>query len=151
MNSKDSSPARVSARGLGKTVQGPGGELNILRDLDLEIAAGEAVVETMRALAEELGPAFRLMEGKMVCELMPAGRSKGKAIEDFMAVQPFAGRLPVFLGDDITDEAGFSVVNELGGHSVHVRERARETGTLARWSLPDIEAVYAWLGELADS
>ena len=114
-------------------------------------AAGEAVVETMRALAEDLGPGFRLMEGKMVCELMPAGRSKGKAIEDFMSVAPFAGRLPVFLGDDITDEAGFSVVNELGGHSIHVRESARETGTLARWSLPDIEAVYAWLGELADT
>jgi len=43
VNSGDSNPARVSARGLGKTVQGPGGELNILRDLDLEIAPGEAV------------------------------------------------------------------------------------------------------------
>ncbi len=114
-------------------------------------AAGPAVVETMRAIGEDLGPGFRLMEGKMVCELMPAGRSKGKAIEDFMTVEPFAGRLPVFVGDDITDEAGFSVVNELGGHSIHVRESARQTGTLARWSLPDIEAVYAWLDALADS
>ncbi len=43
MSSTDSNPARVSARALGKSVRGPAGELSILRGLDLEIAAGEAV------------------------------------------------------------------------------------------------------------
>lgn len=107
--------------------------------------AGEAVREEMHAIDEELGAAFRMMEGKMVCELMPGGRSKGKAIEEFMAVEPFAGRLPVFVGDDVTDEAGFSVVNGLGGHSIQVREPGRDAGTLARWSLPDVRAVHDWL------
>lgn len=113
-------------------------------------AAENAVRSEMRAIDEALGAGFRLMEGKMVCELMPGGRSKGKAIEDFMAVQPFAGRTPVFLGDDVTDEAGFSVVNQLGGHSVQVRDGG-DTGTLARWSLADVTAVRDWLERLADS
>ncbi len=111
--------------------------------------AAREVRAEMQSIDEELGASFRLLEGKMVCELMPGGRSKGKAIEDFMAVAPYAGRLPVFVGDDITDEAGFSVVNELGGHSVQVADPARDAGTLARWSLPDIEAVYDWLAAIA--
>lgn len=113
--------------------------------------AAEAVRAEMRAIDEELGPGFRLLEGKMVCELMPGGRSKGKAIEDFMTVPPFAGRRPVFLGDDVTDEAGFSVVNQLGGHSIQVREGADEAGTLARWSLADIAAVREWLARVASA
>lgn len=111
--------------------------------------AEASVLAEMRAIDEELGAGFRMMEGKMVCELMPGGRSKGKAIEDFMGTDPFAGRLPVFLGDDVTDEAGFSVVNELGGHSVQINGAAGRTGTLARWSLPDIDSVHEWLARLA--
>ncbi|MEJ2601851.1 MAG: trehalose-phosphatase [Gammaproteobacteria bacterium] len=110
--------------------------------------AADEVRAEMHAIDEELGASFRLLEGKMVCELMPGGRSKGKAIEDFMTVAPFAGRVPVFVGDDVTDEAGFSVVNELGGHSVQVTDPARDAGTLARWSLPDIDAVSGWLSEV---
>lgn len=99
----------------------------------------------MRRIAESLGNEFELQHGKFVFELKPGGRDKGSAIAEFMKEAPFAGRLPVFLGDDLTDEYGFKVVNRLGGHSVKVG-----TGdTTARWSLPDAAAVRRWLGEYA--
>ena len=51
----------------------------------------------------------------MVAEVKPAGCHKGKAIEALMATPPFAGRAPLFMGDDLTDEHGFATVNDLGG------------------------------------
>ena len=59
-----------------------------------------------------------------------------------MKAPRFAGRHPVFLGDDVTDEDGFAVINDLGGTSVHIGSNA---GTLARHSLPDVDAVRRWL------
>lgn len=96
---------------------------------------------TMNALLVGLGPAFQLVEGKMVFELKPGGRDKGTAIADFMSEPPFAGRLPVFVGDDATDEDGFAVVNIAGGHSIKVGDG----NSLARWRLADANSVRRWL------
>ena len=82
----------------------------------------------MREAAEPLGDAVEVQGGKMVVELKPAGCDKGRAIEAFMQEPPFAGRVPVFLGDDVTDEYGFRVVNRLGGHSVVGEGGARRAG-----------------------
>jgi trehalose 6-phosphate phosphatase len=86
-----------------------------------------------------------LQPGKMVIEVRPAGPGKGGAIVDFMAEPPFVGKPPVFIGDDATDEYGFSVVNALGGDSIKVG-RGR---TLARWRFPNVRAVCAWLDACA--
>jgi trehalose 6-phosphate phosphatase len=104
----------------------------------LEPAARRAVAAALAAA----GPAFHLQEGKKVLEIKPYDTSKGRAIEEFMAEPPFKGRRAVFLGDDLTDEAGFAVVNRLGGHSIAVGV-ARETQ--ARWHLRDVQHVLDWL------
>lgn len=95
----------------------------------------------MRAALAAAGRHYVLQRGKRVIELKPAGRDKGVAIVDFMHEPPFEGRRPVFLGDDATDEAGFRVVNRLGGYTIKVG-----TGpTSAHWRLPNAPAVVSWL------
>lgn len=94
-----------------------------------------------REAAERLGAAYTLRAGKRVIEITPTGRDKGKAIAAFMRARPFRGRLPVFLGDDVTDEHGFGAVNHLGGLSVKVGPGPTE----ATWRLPDVAAVRRWL------
>ena len=64
-----------------------------------------------------------LLEGKMVFELKPPGFDKGRAIADFMEQPPFKGRRPIFAGDDVTDEAGFTVINDHDGRCRQGRRR----------------------------
>lgn len=89
-------------------------------------------LDTMQRAVDE-SPGMTLLRGKMVAEAKPGGASKGRAIEDFLREAPFAGRTPVFIGDDVTDEAGFSTVQRLGGTGVKVGEGA----TVAARRLPD--------------
>lgn len=105
---------------------------------------GDEVRRLVGALAADLGGAFELQEGKMVLEIKPAGRHKGSAVEEFMREPPFAGRNPVFIGDDLTDEHGFAVVNRLGGLSVKVGPGP----TVAQQRLADAAAVRHALGRM---
>ena len=84
---------------------------------------------------------WRLQPGKRILEIKPDGRDKGTAILEYMAEPPFAGRLPVFVGDDLTDEYGFVAAAHLGGWAVKVGRGA----TRARFRLRDVAAVRAWL------
>lgn len=92
----------------------------------------ELCLRTMQQAVDE-SPGLTLLRGKMVVEAKPGGASKGHAIEAFLAEPPFAGRRPVFVGDDITDEVGFSTVQRLGGLGIKVGEGA----TVAWRRLPD--------------
>ena len=87
-------------------------------------------------------PGYRLQPGDHVVELRPAMADKGNAIAAFLDEAPFAGRLPVFAGDDLTDESGFAVVNARGGISVLVGARGDSAAT---HGLPDPAAVRAWI------
>jgi trehalose 6-phosphate phosphatase len=100
-----------------------------------------AAHSAVRAAAAQLGGEFEVQEGRMVVELKPSGRDKGVAIEEFMREPPFIGRVPVFIGDDLTDEYGFGVANRLGGHAVKVGPGA----SVAPHRLADAAAVRAWL------
>ena len=88
-----------------------------------------------------VGNGYRLQPGRMLLEVRPDDRDKGTAIADFMNEHPFAGRLPVFIGDDRTDEHGFAAVERMGGWSVKVGPGR----TSARFRLSDPRAVRTWL------
>ena len=93
----------------------------------------------------DLPVAAERLQGRKVMEIKPRQINKGTAIRAFMSESPFAGRTPVFVGDDVTDESGFVAVNELGGVSVKVG-----TGTTAAsWALPGVSDVLDWLTEAA--
>lgn len=101
------------------------------------------------ALAERVArdqPGVRLLHGKMVVEMKLAARTKGDAIADFMAETPFSGRRPFFAGDDVTDEAGFAVVNAMGGLSLKVGPGE----SCATHRIADTTSFRAWLATLAE-
>jgi trehalose 6-phosphate phosphatase len=100
----------------------------------------------LQEIYTNLGQDFVLQDGKMVLELRPAGANKGTAIRKFMADSPFAGRKPIFIGDDITDEDAFHVVNQMNGYSVKVGPGEMES--CARYELENVEAVRDWLQPL---
>jgi trehalose 6-phosphate phosphatase len=101
-------------------------------------------MEVMAELAHQLRERFVLRDGKCVLELTPRGFSKRGAIEAFMRQAPFAGRIPLFIGDDLTDEEGFETVNALGGYSVRVGDLA---ATSAKFRFSSVSTVIAWLRE----
>ena len=98
------------------------------------------VHETLRREVGEV-EGYELQPGKMLLEVRPGGRDKGTAIDDFMAEAPFAGRVPVFVGDDLTDEHGFAAIEKLDGWTVKVGPGP----TVARFRLADCAAVRHWL------
>jgi trehalose 6-phosphate phosphatase len=71
-------------------------------------------------LAKEHPKLYELLPAKMAFELKRIETSKGVGIRAAMQIPPFEGRLPVFVGDDVTDEPGFAAVEELGGVALHV-------------------------------
>lgn len=88
---------------------------------------------------------FVVLQGKMVVEFRPAGADKGKAIARMLQHSPFRHRIPLFIGDDVTDEAGFAVVNRVGG--VSIKCGAGPSG--AQFRLADVAAVSSWLAEFS--
>jgi len=100
----------------------------------------DAVRRAAADLARRHG--LSLLEGKMVVELKLGERTKADAVKDFMRTPPFAGRMPIAVGDDITDEDAFRAAAALGGHAILV---GAERPTAAQSRLGDTRAVFAWL------
>ena len=100
---------------------------------DCRTAAESAVAQTDGTL--------NLLPGKKVFELKPKGSDKGKVVQHLLDLPPFSGRRPVFVGDDVTDEAGFEVVNSLEGISV----RVGDGDTTARYHADSVGQVLDWL------
>ena len=95
----------------------------------------------MARLAAAAHAGLEVQRGRRVAEIKPAGMDKGAAIADYLKEPPFAGRRPVFIGDDRNDEHGFAAVNKQGGISIKVGKGS----SCARYRLPDVAAVRRWL------
>ncbi len=110
----------------------------------LNPAAESAVRAHAQALVSELGQEWMLLSGKQMVEIKPAGFNKGTAVRRLYQRREFQNRVPIYIGDDVTDHDVFVVVQEMCGHAIKVGEP--ETG-LAYLDSP--AQVRRWLGSLA--
>jgi trehalose 6-phosphate phosphatase len=101
-------------------------------------AMGEAAAAFLRDMAA--GSAFQVLPAHAAAELRPLGSNKGSAVEWLMRHAPFAGRVPIFIGDDVTDEDGMNAARLHGGAGYRVPEQF-PAGP---------RDVRAWLTQLAD-
>ena len=102
--------------------------------------------ETCRAAVAEAvadNGSLVILPGKMVYEVRPSGYDKGVAVAAFLDEAPFKGRLPVYIGDDVTDEDAFAVVNALSGVSIKI-----DDGDSQAQYRTDREGLLNWLAEL---
>ena len=123
-------------RGLRVEVKTAAVALHYRHAPELEDLCLQAMTEVASSISD-----VELLRGKCVFEIKPAGASKGTAIAAFMAQPPFRGRMPLFAGDDVTDEAGFSAVQQLGGCGIKVGEGV----TQARCHCASPTALRQWL------
>ena len=86
-------------------------------------------------------PGMEILRGKCVLELKPAGPNKGRAVQEFMQLPPFNGRTPIFVGDDVTDEAAFVAVQQMGGIGIKVGHGT----SVAAMRVESAAQVRAWL------
>ncbi|MBV7484750.1 trehalose-phosphatase [Bordetella sp. BOR01] len=103
------------------------------------------VESAVRETAARHAPAFDVQPGKMVFELRPHGIDKGTALRAFMRDAPFAGRTPVMVGDDLTDEAAFIAAAQDGGHAIKIGAGP----STALWRLDSPHALACWLQQLS--
>ena len=107
----------------------------------------DTVRGTIDALGNLRAEGLRVQHGHLVVEVTPTGVSKASALVEFMREVPFKGRLPLYIGDDLTDEPAFKWANMVGGWSLAVKPRA---ATAARFSLSSVAEVRTWLRSLVE-
>jgi trehalose 6-phosphate phosphatase len=107
--------------------------------------------EALRAAVETIcngatQDSVEILPGKFVIEIKAAGVNKANAVADLMAYAPFAGRKPIFIGDDVTDVPVFGTISRFGGLGFSVGRIAAEVN--GHFEKP--ESVRAWLAHVAD-
>lgn len=105
----------------------------------------------VRAAAEELADphaaTMTVLHGKQIVEFKSHAICKGTAVTALMDAPPFRGRVPVFIGDDRTDEDGFLTAARLGGLAIRVGDGP---GRDAPWYFATPYSLRAWLAGLPD-
>jgi trehalose 6-phosphate phosphatase len=91
-------------------------------------------------------PSLEVRPGKMVVEIVPRAADKGAAIRDFMSRPPFAGRTPLFAGDDAADEDAIAMVQSMGGIGIRIVDD-HHTPTCATFSVGSAQIVRDWLAQ----
>jgi trehalose 6-phosphate phosphatase len=109
--------------------------------------AEKAIYEAVSLIRADLPNApIEVLPGKCVCEIKHSGFTKATGVRELMTHVPFRGRLPVFVGDDVTDESVFAIMPDFGGLAFSVGRRAQ--GVAGHFDEP--RDVRAWLARLAD-
>ena len=93
--------------------------------LALHYRKSPKLAESLRRHVSAIRAAFpgeptELLLGKAMFEVKRPGINKGESVRRLMEHAPFAGRMPVFIGDDVTDESVFKVLPEIGGKGFSV-------------------------------
>jgi trehalose 6-phosphate phosphatase len=109
--------------------------------------AEKAIYEAVSLIRADLPNApIEVLPGKCVCEIKQAGFDKATGVRELLTHEPFRGRCPIFIGDDVTDESVFAVMPELGGLAFSVGRHAH--GVAGHFEEP--RDVRAWLKRLID-
>ena len=95
--------------------------------------AGQALKQAADTMVAGSEGRFHVQSAKMAWEIRPSGLDKGSAVRALMQRPPFAGRLPVFIGDDVTDEDGIRAAIELGGTGYRIPDDFDEPESVRRW------------------
>jgi trehalose 6-phosphate phosphatase len=98
------------------------------------------------ARIKPFAPEFVVLHGKAIIEIKSAQFDKGNALATLLTVAPFAGRRPIFFGDDTTDQDAFDALPKFGGIGVSVGRRMAG----AEFMLPSPRAVRTWVANLAN-
>jgi trehalose 6-phosphate phosphatase len=110
--------------------------------------AEKAIYEAISLIRADLPNApIELMPGKCVYEIKHSGFNKATGVLELMAHEPFRGRRPIFIGDDVTDESVFALMPDLGGLAFSVGRRAM--GVADHFDEP--RDVRQWLARLLDN
>jgi trehalose 6-phosphate phosphatase len=89
---------------------------------------------------------IEVLPGKCVCEIKHSGFTKASGVRELMTHEPFIGRRPLFIGDDVTDESVFAILPEFDGLCFSVGRRAQ--GVAGQFDSPtDVRAFLASLLE----
>src|ERR1700709_295716 len=108
--------------------------------------AEKAIYEAVSLIRADLPNApIEVLPGKCVCEIKHSGFNKASGGRELMTPEPFRGRRPVFIGDDVTDETVFAIMPDLGGQAFSVGRRAH--GVAGHFDEP--RDVREWLPHLA--
>src|ERR1700752_671366 len=87
---------------------------------------------------------IEVLPGKSVCEIKHSGHTKASGVRELMTHEPFKGRRPFFIGDDVTDETVFAIMPDLDGIAFSVGRRAR--GVAGHFDAPsDVREFLAHL------
>jgi len=109
--------------------------------------AEKAIYEAVSLIRADLPNApIEVLPGKCVCEIKHSGFNKATGVLELMTHEPFKGRRPIFIGDDVTDESVFAIMPELGGFAFSVGRRAK--GVNGHFDEPS--DVREWLARLVD-
>ena len=90
---------------------------------------------------------IEVLPGKCVCEIKHAGFTKATGVLELMNHAPFKGRRPIFIGDDVTDEAVFAIIPDLDGIAFSVGRRVK--GVADHFDEP--RDVREWLAGLLEN